>query len=76
MANIEPKRFYSLAEVVEHGFLEGVVPKTDVRGIRQLLETKKLRHLAIGKGVARRYFIKGENIITFIAKMEAGDIFF
>lgn len=75
MTGIEEKKFYSLAEVVESGFLVGVVPKPDVRGIRQLLEDKRIKHIAQGKGVAKRYYIRGDHLIQFAAKMEAGDIF-
>ena len=71
---IEPKRFYSLAEIVKYGFLVGVVPSADLRAIRNYLEAKRIRNITQGKGVARRYYVKGEHLTTFIAKVEAGDI--
>lgn len=72
---IEPKRFYSLAEIVKYGFLVGIIPSADIRAIRNLLEMKRIRNIAQGKGVARRYYVRGDHLTTFIAKVEAGDVY-
>lgn len=72
---IERNRFYSLAEVADLELLAGVVPMHDMRGVRNLIKTKRLKVIEMGKGLSKRYYIKGERLIEFIAKVEAGDIF-
>ena len=70
---IDPKKWYSLLEIHETEYLKGVVPSDDYRMLRVYVERKMLKATIFGEGRAKRYHVKGENLIEFAAKWEAGD---
>lgn len=41
--------------------------------IKSFIDKKMLKGNSIGKGNGKRYFIRGDWMITFLAKWEAGD---
>lgn len=73
MKTIDSKKFYSLLEIHDEGFLKGVTPSDDYRMLRVYVKNKMLKAVVYGEGRQKRYFVKGENLIEFIAKWEAGD---
>lgn len=70
---IEPKRFYTLAEIQRDGLLNDVIPTSERRQIRAFIQRGMIKANTYGDGRGARYFIKGEWLITFIAKWEDGD---
>lgn len=70
---IDPERFYNLLEIHNGGFLDGVTPTKDYRMLRRYVEMKMLPAVVYGEGRNKRYFVKGKNLIIFIAKWESGD---
>lgn len=70
---IDPKHFYTLAEIQRDGLLQDVIPTSDRRQIRTFIRRGMLKANTYGQGLGARYFIKGEWLITFIAKWEDGD---
>lgn len=70
---IDPKKFYTLGEIVREGLIPGV---TNVPAASNLVKTDKMtRKILNGTIVTRglkgmQYKIKGENIIKFLAILD------
>lgn len=67
---IEAEKWYSASEICQHNFLPMLQSPFL---IKKWIESGRLKGNVIGKGLSRRYAIKGANIIRFKAKFEAGD---
>lgn len=67
---IEPGKWYSVQEISQCKLIPML--ETDYK-IKKWIERGLLKGNTIGQGNGRRYFIKGSEIIKFIAKWEAGD---
>jgi hypothetical protein len=67
---IDPNKWYSLAEIQSNGFLPFI---KSYYLMRKWVESKKLKAATYGTNHTMRYFVKGSDLITFIAKWEAGD---
>lgn len=67
---IEPNKWYSAPEIVAMN----VAPILDsVFKVKRYFKAGLLKYSAVGEGNGVRYFVKGESLITFLAKWEAGD---
>ena len=76
MTQINPRHYYNLQEMFEQKFFPWIKSYSTFRRWierdaqdRNILEAK-----IIGRDTGRRYFIKGENIIKFIAMFEDGTL--
>jgi len=67
---IESEKWYSLKEVHKKKILPML--KSEYL-IRTWVKAKKIKSVMVGKGRGLRYSIKGNWLIQFIAKWEAGD---
>lgn len=70
---IEPEKWYTLTDLVKLGMFSWKTK--DIRMYRDVVNADKksrnfLKAIVVGKGVATRYTIKGENIIKFLAQVE------
>lgn len=72
MRKIDQNKFYSLLEIHEQGFLKGVTPSDDYRMLRVYVKNGLLKAVVYGEGRNKRYFVKGNNLIEFIANWEDG----
>lgn len=70
---IEPEKQYSLLEIHNLGFLKGVTASDDYRMLRVYVKHKMLKAVSYGEGRQKRYWVKGKDLIQFIAKWESGD---
>jgi len=67
---IDNDKWYSVQDIVE----QGLIPILDTAYlVKRWIESGRLRGNVVGEGRGRRYFVKGEMIIEFLAKWEAGD---
>ena len=66
MITVEKNEFYSLNDASQYLKMSEYYIKAFIA--RQILKAN-----SIGRGNGKRYFIKGEWLITFLAKWEAGD---
>ncbi len=66
---IENNKWYSVTEIRAFGEFP---LDTDYK-IKKFIDAGLLNGNSIGKGNGKRYFVKGENVIKFLAKFEAGD---
>lgn len=66
MIKIEKSEFYSVLDASRY------LGKSEYY-VKGFIERKLLKANSIGKGHGKRYFIKGEWLVTFLAKWEAGD---
>ncbi len=74
---IDPKKWYSLSDLVEGNLFPWC--NGDIRRYRHLVNADKrnkdhLKTMIIGDGKGKRYQMKGQNIINFLAKVENGTI--
>ena len=72
---IDPTKYYNLSEILEGNFFAWIhsLP-TLVKWIeRDREEDNILKANYSGEATGKRYFIKGENIIQFLAKWEDGN---
>lgn len=67
---IDPNKWYSVSEISQERLIPAL--ETDYK-IKRWIDRGYLKGNTIGKGQGKRYFIKGEKIIQFVAKWEAGD---
>lgn len=71
---IDPARWYTLTDIVK----EGLFPWCDnIATVRKWVladkNTKnKLKVVIVGEGKARKYHMRGENIISFLVNVEDG----
>lgn len=76
MTPINPKKYYNLQEIFANKWFSWIHSYSTFR--RWVERDKKdrdiLKATMIGYGTGRRYFIKGENIIKFIAMFEDGTL--
>lgn len=63
---VEKNEFYSLSDAAQY-------LKMSEYYIRVFIERKMLKANSIGKGNGKRYFIRGEWLMTFLSKWESGD---
>jgi len=72
---INQNEYYSIEQNRKNGFLKNVkmMKAKDFRTIRTFIERKMLKAMLRGEGRAKRYYVKGSDLIMFIAKWEAGD---
>lgn len=70
---IDPNKQYSLLEIHKSEFLKGITASSDYRMLRVYVKHKMLKAVSYGEGRQKRYYVKGKNLIEFIAKWEAGD---
>ena len=63
---IDKNKFYSLLDASKY-------LKMSEYYLKAFIEKKMLKANSLGKGNGKRYFIKGDWLITFLAKWEAGD---
>ena len=63
---IEKNNIYSITEAAEYLNMSEYY-------IKSFISRKMLKGNSVGKGNGKRYFIKGEWLVTFLAKWEAGD---
>lgn len=66
MIKIEKNKFYSLSDA-------SVYLKKSEHYVKGFIARRMLKTNSLGEGNGKRYFIKGEWLITFLAKWEAGD---
>lgn len=67
---IKPNEWYSVQDISK----QKLIPFLDTAyKIKKWIDRGYLRGNAVGKEQGKRYFIKGSEIIKFIAKWEAGD---
>lgn len=67
---IDQSKWYSVQEIR----IENLIPMLDTDyKIKKWMERGIMKGNTIGKGNGKRYFIKGSEIIKFLAKWEAGD---
>ena len=73
---IKPSEWYTLSDLVALGVFPWVRSFSSVRKIVGLdMKGKNLLKPNItGTGVGKKYHFKGQNIINFINKMEAGNV--
>lgn len=67
---IEPKAWYTIREIVKMGISPILTSEFKVK---KYIAIGILKGNTIGKEQGKRYFVKGENIIKFLAKWESGD---
>jgi len=63
---VERNEMYSVSEASKY-------LKMSEYYIKLFIDRKILKGNSVGKGNGKRYFIKGEWLVTFLAKWEAGD---
>jgi hypothetical protein len=68
---IDEKKWYSVKEIREQHLLPMFKPTN--YSIKKWIEAKKLKAIKTGTGNGKRYKIKGNWLIEFIAKWESGD---
>lgn len=74
---INPKTIYTLTDLVTKKAFPWC--NKDIRKYRKMVDADRdgqnhLRAIVIGDGTAKRYIFKGENIIKFIAEVEANGL--
>lgn len=68
---INPQKLYSLKEIAELNLLEVKHPTSVIRIILgDTLTNNYLKPAIMGRGEARRYWIRGENIIKYLANKD------
>lgn len=72
---IDPDAWYGLKDITDMGVLDHF--RSSLPGVRSLVKADKandnlLNAVVIGEGNARRYRIKGRNLIDFIVNLEEG----
>lgn len=67
-SKINPDELYWLYEIHRKRFIPKI--KSYVT-LRKFVETGKLKAFIYGKGKAKRYMIKGKNLISFLKEMES-----
>ena len=73
---IDPEKWYSLNYIVKNSLFPWALTYSSLHKTinRDDKKYKILKTMAGGRGNGRRYFIKGDKIISFNQKMEAGEI--
>lgn len=74
--SVEPKAWYTLQDIVKHEMFPWAASFWSIRNIvaKDRKKDNLLKATITGKGRGTKYHFKGENIISFIRKFEAGKI--
>lgn len=67
---INNKKWYSIQEISKRKLIPFL--DTDYK-IKKYIDRGMLKGNTIGRGCGKRYFIKGNELIKFIARWESGD---
>lgn len=67
---IDPRRWYTTREIVRLQLLP--ILNSEFK-TKRAIKVGLLKGNTIGKDQGKRYFVRGEDIIKFLAKWEAGD---
>lgn len=70
MQSIDKDRWYTAPEIVD---LKAVPILDTIFKVKRFIKAGILKGNTLGTGNGSRYFVKGESLITFLAKWEAGD---
>ena len=78
MNPIDPEKYYTTHEIFQNGYFAWVKSmKTLTKWIKRDMEGQNvLATQTSGEGTGKRYLIKGENLIKFIAQFEDGSLSF
>lgn len=76
MNKVDAEKYYSLSEIIENNFFSWI---SSVQTLSKWVENDKqngdiLKANIKGEDTGKRYYIKGENIIKFIAMFEDGSL--
>jgi hypothetical protein len=71
---IDPKRTYSLIDIAREEILPWGSNIATVRKwvLKDRMSKNKLKAVIVGHGLSTKYYIKGANLIEFIANVEDG----
>jgi hypothetical protein len=70
MKKIEPKKWYWLFEIHREGYVPAI---KSFATLKKWAERGLLKATIYGTANGKRYLVRGNNLIKFIAQFEAGD---